>query len=165
MRVLCQQNWGYRSQIFDIVSSFVSSTRRPSPLPNSSLSSFLVRSTLSITRHIHNQLRIQPSIYEDRVSIDTSNHHGRSTKLDLFHDHLGSCVDSFDISQSSPMTLQSIPRFHLQSDIDHLQLGTTAIDANGNATMALVRPTYGWTTLRMILCDRSRFPFYRQFAH
>ncbi|KIK36859.1 hypothetical protein CY34DRAFT_810904 [Suillus luteus UH-Slu-Lm8-n1] len=31
--------------------------------------------------------------------------------------------------------------------------------------MALVRPTYGLITLRMILCDRSRLPFYRQFAH
>ncbi|KAG1742064.1 hypothetical protein EDD22DRAFT_920995, partial [Suillus occidentalis] len=116
-----------------------------------------VRRTLSITRHIHNQLRIQPSIYKRRLSIidtqrvstDTSNHHGRSTKLDIFHDHRGSCVDS-------------IPRFHLQSDIDHLQLGTTAIDANGNATMALVRPTYVWITVRLALCDHSCVPFYRQ---
>ncbi|KIK32947.1 hypothetical protein CY34DRAFT_813965, partial [Suillus luteus UH-Slu-Lm8-n1] len=38
------------------------------------------------------------------------------------------------MGESSPMTLQSIPRFHLQSDIDHLLLGTTVIDANGRCT-------------------------------
>ncbi|KAG1764314.1 hypothetical protein EDD22DRAFT_1049808, partial [Suillus occidentalis] len=38
------------------------------------------------------------------------------------------------MGESSPMTLQSIPRFHLQLDIDHLLLGTTVIDADGRCT-------------------------------
>ncbi|KAG2739813.1 hypothetical protein P692DRAFT_20841143 [Suillus brevipes Sb2] len=63
-----------------------------------------------------------------------------------------------------------LPIFHLLSHTDHL-LGTTVIDAMApsddahNATMALLRPTYVWITVRLALCNLSRFPFYRRFAN
>ncbi|KAG1773460.1 hypothetical protein EDD22DRAFT_857727 [Suillus occidentalis] len=161
-----------RSQILNIISSFVHSSSISSAKIIIVIFPCRVRSTLSITWHIHNQLRIQPSIYKrrlpvidtQRVSIDTSNNHSRSTELDPFYDHRGSCVDSFDGRQ---LTWEShclwpckvSPRFHLQSDIDHLPPGTTVpMDEAHNATMALVRPTYVWITVRLALCDRSRFP-------
>ncbi|KAG1755313.1 hypothetical protein EDD22DRAFT_972425 [Suillus occidentalis] len=31
--------------------------------------------------------------------------------------------------------------------------------------MALVRPTHVWITVRLALCDRSRFHFYRRFTN
>ncbi|KAG1734777.1 hypothetical protein EDD22DRAFT_925332 [Suillus occidentalis] len=61
-----------------------------------------------------------PVIDTPRVSTDTSNHHSRSTELGPFHDHRGY------ITGRQPKWEIS-PHFHLQSDIDHLPLGTTTI--------------------------------------